>query len=91
MPASYAHYRFGREVTGCLPFVYRKTIESHQDLYNIGLHGPDILFYYRPISSNEINQTGYALHDKPASEFFGQAAALYMHAADPDALKAYLS
>ncbi len=76
MPASYAHYRFGREVTGCLPFVYRKTIESHQDLYNIGLHGPDILFYYRPISSNEINQTGYALHDKPASEFFGQAAAL---------------
>ncbi len=90
MPASYAHYRFGREVTGCLPFVYRKTIESHQDLYNIGLHGPDILFYYHPISSNEINQTGYALHDKPASEFFGQAAALYMHAADPDALKAYL-
>ncbi len=90
MPAAYAHYRFGREVTECLPFVYRKTIEKHQALYDIGVHGPDILFYYRPLSSNEVNQSGYAIHDKPAAEFFERAAGLYQHSEDPEALKAYL-
>lgn len=90
MPAAYAHYRFGQEVTECLPFVYRKTIEKHQALYDIGVHGPDILFYYRPISSNEISEAGYAIHDKPAAEFFQRAVRLYQESADPEALKAYL-
>ena len=46
MPTTYAHYRFGKEVTEALPRGLQNTIEYHRDLYDIGLHGPDILFYY---------------------------------------------
>lgn len=90
MPAAYAHYRFGREVTECLPFVYRKTIGDYQELYDIGVHGPDILFYYRPIASNEVNRTGYEIHDQSAAQFFERAAALYRQSGNPEPLKAYL-
>lgn len=90
MPAAYAHYRFGKEVIDCLPFVYRKPIEKYRELFDIGLHGPDILFYYKSLSSNSINQTGYALHEKPAAEFFEQAAGVYKTSENPEALRAYL-
>ena len=42
MPTTYAHYRFGKEVTEALPRGLQNTIEYHRDLYDIGLHGPDI-------------------------------------------------
>lgn len=90
MPAAYAHYRFGKDVLGCLPFVYRKPVEKHRELYDIGLHGPDILFYNMPLFSNTVNQTGYAMHDQPAIQFFGKAAGVYKDAGGPDDLKAYL-
>ncbi len=90
MPAAYAHYRFGKDVLSCLPFIYRKPVKKYRELYDIGLHGPDILFYYMPLSKNTINQTGYAMHDRPASEFFEKAAEIYGEAGDQEALKAYL-
>ena len=90
MPAAYAHYRFGKEVETCLPYLYKKTIEKHHELFDIGLHGPDILFYYHPLSSNEINKTGYAMHDIPAASFFEKTAAIWRNSEQKDALKAYL-
>ena len=39
MPTTYAHYRFGKEVTEALPRGLQNTIEYHRDLYDIGLHG----------------------------------------------------
>ncbi len=90
MPAAHVHYRFGKEVLDCLPFVYRKTIEKYRELYDIGLHGPDILFYNKPLSSNEINRTGYSMHDRPAAEFFEKTAALYGSFQNKEALKSYL-
>lgn len=90
MPAAYVHYRFGKEVIECLPFVYRKSIEKYQRLYDIGLHGPDILFYNKPLSSNEINRTGYEMHDKPAADFFTKAAGIFASCRNQEALKAYL-
>lgn len=90
MPAAYTHYRFGKDVLKCLPFVYRKTAEKYREYFDIGLHGPDILFYYRPLSSNPVNQTGFAMHDRPGTEFFTRAAQLFASCENPDALKAYL-
>lgn len=69
MPTTYAHYRFGQEVKKHLSEDIRKIISENEILYNIGLHGPDILFYYRPICFNTINQTGVALHNTTADEF----------------------
>ena len=50
MPAVYAHRRFGEKVlAACQNDEARTAIETYQDLFNIGLQGPDILFYYDPL------------------------------------------
>lgn len=70
MPTTYTHYRFGQNVKEHLGGEIKKIICENKTLYNIGLHGPDILFYYKPIGYNTINQTGVALHNTMAEEFF---------------------
>lgn len=90
MPAAYVHYRFGKEVTECLPYVHRKLITANQELFDIGLHGPDILFYSKPLSANAVNQKGYEMHERPAAEFFEKGAVLYKSSHNKEALKAYL-
>ena len=74
MPTTYTHYRFGRDVYKRLPVQIQDIIRSHGGLYNLGLHGPDLLFYYKVYQKNVVNQTGFSMHDKPAMEFFQQAA-----------------
>ena len=54
MPAFYAHYKFGQMVKNKLPAKYQRLLEDYQDLYEIGLHGPDILFFYHPIIRHPI-------------------------------------
>lgn len=73
MPTTYAHYRFGRDVYKHLPVQAQSIIASHGGLYNIGLHGPDLLFYYKVYKKNPINETGFAMHERPGKEFFEQA------------------
>lgn len=74
MPSLYAHYRFGQEVRGALKNREKRIVETYPELFLIGLHGPDILFYYHPLTSNFVNQTGYDMHDKAGREFFEYAA-----------------
>lgn len=74
MPTTYAHYKFGKEVISALPRPLCSTVENHRELFDIGLHGPDILFYYHPMKRNTVNGQGYDLHDKPADLFFRHAA-----------------
>ncbi|MEG2987535.1 MAG: zinc dependent phospholipase C family protein [Lachnospiraceae bacterium] len=74
MPASYAHYTFGSHVLSQISDISMKTlILEHHELFDIGLHGPDILFYYKPITSNHVTKTGYGLHEKIAADFFTHA------------------
>ncbi len=65
MPTTYAHYRFGRDVYKQLPDQAQSIIRSHGGLYNIGLHGPDLLFYYKVYQKTPVSQTGFAMHDRP--------------------------
>ena len=58
MPSTYAHFKLGRDV---------------KNRYMIGLHGPDILFYHRPLVSDPVNAVGYSLHEKSGRSFFEQA------------------
>ena len=76
MPTTYAHYRFGRSVYRRLPEQIQAVISSHGGLYNIGLHGPDLLFYYRVFQKNPVSQTGFDMHARPGKEFFQEAAAV---------------
>ena len=76
MPSTYAHYRFGKEVFAALPEPLASLIRENRGLYDIGVHGPDLLFYYKPLGSNAINAVGFGMHAQPAARFFLPAAAL---------------
>ena len=70
MPTTYAHDRFGREVYEQLPANLKKIIRENKKLYLIGLHGPDIFFYYHPFSKNRVSDYGTFLHEQTASVLF---------------------
>lgn len=75
MPATYAHYRFGLAVLERLPEAQRSVIASESDLFMIGLHGPDILFFYHPLLPvNRVIRLGRQLHRAPGLPFFRRAA-----------------
>ena len=50
MPTSYAHYKFGQEVKSRLTGETAEIIAEFPQLFHIGLHGPDLLFYYNALS-----------------------------------------
>ena len=74
MPDSYAHYRFGKQVLEQLPEQIRSVILSERELYDIGLHGPDILFFYRPLGRNFVRALGGEMHAASGKRFFSGAA-----------------
>ncbi|HEX3076950.1 MAG TPA: zinc dependent phospholipase C family protein [Lachnospiraceae bacterium] len=90
MPSTYAHYRLGREVFATLPENIRKQIEPYRELFNIGLHGPDILFYYKPMFPNRVNQTGFGMHDRIALPLFERWGEMIGSKEDPRPYFAYL-
>ena len=70
MPSTYAHYRFGEQVRQRIDEEKAGVISRYPQLYRIGLHGPDILFYYNALISNPVNRAGFALHEVSGTEFF---------------------
>lgn len=87
MPASYAHLTFGRRVRNALSEGgLKKIIENYIDLFEIGLQGPDILFFYHPLGHHPINRMGHTLHEETGASFLNRPVC---RAAD-DAGLAYL-
>ena len=89
MPAAYTHYRFGRDVLALLPEELRGVITAHRALYDIGLHGPDIFFFYRPLGHNSVIRLGHALHEQSGETVFRRMMTLYDRNPSP-AAQAYL-
>jgi hypothetical protein len=87
MPTTYAHDLFGKKVYQQLPKEIKTVIREHGDLYRIGLHGPDILFYnlFRPGVFHE----GIRMHKEKARAFFEQGMAQVRENGDQELL-AYL-
>ncbi len=77
MPAVYAHYQFGKKVYHALPKDIQEIIRENKAAYWLGLHGPDLLFYYHAYSKNRINQLGVRMHGEKASRFFEHARKQY--------------
>ena len=73
-----------------LPRPLQNAVENNRELFDIGLHGPDILFYYRPVVKNPVSGQGYELHDKMADEFFENASQVIRNAENPAAARAYI-
>jgi len=86
MPASYAHYRFGKLLLPALPSHVRQTIQRFRRMYDLGLQGPDFFFYYNPFLATSTGQLGNTFHQQSGQEFFSNAC----KAASSEAAEAYL-
>jgi len=75
MPSNYAHYRFGGLALEALPIEVRRPIQRFRRAFDVGLHGPDLLFYYNPFWKNPVGQMGSDFHKKTGREFFTAACA----------------
>jgi hypothetical protein len=73
MPAVAAHYYFGEQVLKLLTGDIKILIEKHKPAFNLGLQGPDLLFYYKLWKKNEIVDMGHELHRQPAGVFICRA------------------
>lgn len=69
MPSIYAHYRFGAQLIGRLPPQMQRTIGRFRQLYDMGLHGPDI-FYYQGLTVAGGNRLGDKFHSQTGKVFF---------------------
>ena len=78
MPSTYAHYRFGQDVLNALPEKTRNTLLQEEDLFNIGLHGPDLLFYYKPFSHHPLHAEGGRMHRLTGKDYFTQAGRTFL-------------
>ncbi len=79
----------GKEVWQALSGREHKRIDAYPEPYLIGLHGPDILFYYHALSNNPVNAIGYGLHVKPGKTFFEQVRMTAQHSPEQDAALSY--
>lgn len=86
MPASYAHYRFGKLLLPTLPSHVRQTVQRFRRMYDMGLQGPDFFFFYNPFVTTSTGKLGSVFHHQTGQEFFPMAC----KAATSDAAKAYL-
>lgn len=65
MPNYYAHLVFGREVLARLPETLKSQLEAERDAFEVGLYGPDPLFFYHPMTRNFARTCGIAMHKQP--------------------------
>ncbi|MBQ3393189.1 MAG: zinc dependent phospholipase C family protein [Lachnospiraceae bacterium] len=77
MPASYAHDRFGRDVLRALPGRHAEAAGADMDLFSFGLQGPDILYYYKPLSHHVLHRAGNALHERAGLDLFPAYARIF--------------
>ncbi len=90
MPSTFAHYHFGNLVLAGLDKEVQEAVSFHKKLFFIGVHGPDILFHFRPVFPNQITSRGHAMHRKDAYDFFAGCRKLVEESCDPEAARAYV-
>lgn len=77
MPSIAAHYYFGQEIVkriGKNNTEIGDLIENNKAVFNLGLQGPDLLFYYKPYMKNKITGLGEEIHLRPARDLVEYAA-----------------
>lgn len=71
MPAVYAHRIYGDAVYSALSPTLMKRLEPYLPLFRLGLHGPDLLFYYQPFRKTSLGKMGSGLHRFTGREVIG--------------------
>ena len=89
MPTTYAHWRFGCDCIETLPQNLKDIVHKHRELFDIGVHGPDIFFY--DLLHSDVVAYGYETHFKSGRDFFERAIRVYKeNDDDKDAMLAYM-
>lgn len=90
MPTTYAHYYFGNQVIDILPLDYQRIIKENRDIYNFGVHGPDIFFYYHGYKNNDVVSFAYQMHNIPGKIFFQRCKEEYKNHPEKDMMMSYI-
>lgn len=75
MPAGYAHYRFGTQILPQLPADARKVLLRHRPIFDMGLQGPDFLFFHSFFKQTHLYRLGHQYHQISGRDFFTQMCA----------------
>ena len=89
MPCIYAHDSFGKKVASKLPYHLQKLVSRYSKEFQIGLQGPDFLFFYQPYRKTKVNQLGYWQHKQTMNSFLSSLLP-YLQKKKDDAVFAYL-
>ncbi len=91
MPAGYTHYVYGDLVFNALDQSIQDKIRPYRAYYDIGIHGPDILFFHKVyLINNKVLKKGYAMHYELARDFFENTREKIRNSSNPDAALAYV-
>ena len=74
MPAIYTFHRFGADALRMLPGSLKQPIQRFRRLYNGGVQGADLFFYYRPMMPGSVGSVYSSLDPMTGEVFFTQAA-----------------
>lgn len=88
MPATYAHWRFGVDCINTLPDDLKKAVQDNRDLFDLGVHGPDIFFY--DLLHKDVTKYGYSMHKIPANVFFSKCKEVFNNHEEKDEMLAYM-
>lgn len=88
MPATYAHWHFGRLCIDKMPKNIQKIIHDNRDIYNYAVHGPDIFFYN--LFNSKISKFGFNMHKLPSEDFFLNFKNVYSAYDNKDEIMAYM-
>lgn len=88
MPTTYAHWRFGADCIETMPDNLKKICLKRREIFDIGLHGPDIFFY--DLMHKDITRYGYDMHGIPVEEFFKRCKGVYDEYEEKESMMAYM-
>lgn len=77
MPGNYAHYRFGIQLMEGMTPEQQRSVGRFRQLYEMGLHGPDILYYADPLGIGSSGKLGRQFHSQTGISFFEHACRAY--------------
>ncbi len=93
MPSIAAHYYFGQETARLVKAgnpEMDQVIEQNKSAFDLGLQGPDLLFYFKPYTRNRITAMGSDMHWQPAANSIEPAVQKIREAGQDGKAMAYL-
>jgi hypothetical protein len=70
MPSTYAHYRLGCQALSVMDPETASIVRRNRRFFDMGVHGPDLFFYYGPSFSKKISSLGSFFHAQSGAAFF---------------------